>query len=113
MTDEYEQTFDPIERQYVPPLLRVAAVYQATDGRVPESIDVEINHLDVAEIGAAVASVVATLARVADARMTFAAGGLIGGSTRDHVYLGSGSLPGDIADAAARTVAGAGTGAAR
>ncbi len=119
MTDEYEENF-PAERQYVPPVLHIAAVYQATDGRVPESIDIELNHLDVDQVVAAVDGIVAALARVADARMPFATGGRISapiGTTagRDHVYLSTGGsdVPIDLTDTSARAVAGVGAGATR
>lgn len=57
---------------YTPPRWRVAATYAATDGRTPETIEVECNETGVDGAGFAT-SVIPALADVAARRHTFVA----------------------------------------
>lgn len=67
MTDQYEVQHEVLTSQS--PALRIAATYPASDGRAPESIDVEIGaDVNAEQLAPLVEVVVAALARVAHQR---------------------------------------------
>lgn len=100
MTDEYTTTLPQ-------PPLQITAAYPASDGRVPESIEVQLG-VEWGTDPALVDAVVSALARVADHRMPFfASGGLVPSGQPAPVTADCGRLVADaVAEARANAAAG-------